>query len=288
MNNLKTIALAGAVALWSQNVDAESSSEILASDNLSNQVKISQESISNQTNLLLEMEKSGLFMPWEKLTSKQVRETLLNYGINPTLIEWIEIVDYVPTTLNELDFISKGEIFWDKFTVENISTKLEEIAKQMNLEFWSQYNEWDWTQVIEDMNPNEDEAEVLNSYVDLLPSKVDALTAWQGATKLIAVKRFANHPEQVSAKQKETMEFLLADNIYGIISALRPDLLKDVKKLVLPKNLEGKSYTFIESNYEIVSVINKLLPKEDKIWAERITDFAEVYAEVLKKVEKNM
>jgi hypothetical protein len=75
------------------------------------------------------------------------------------------------------------------------------------------------------MNPNEDEAEVLNSYVDLLPAKVDALTAWQGATKLIAVKRFANHMDQVKESQRETMEFLLVDNIYGIINALRPDLL---------------------------------------------------------------
>jgi hypothetical protein len=130
------------------------------------------------------------------------------------------------------------------------------------------------------MNPNEDEAEVLNDYIAALPDRVDPLTVWQGATKLLAVKRFANHPEQISDQERETMEFLLVDNMYGIIKALRPELL-DGKILVLPEEYQGKSYKFLDTNYQLVSIINSLLPKEDHIKSERITDFNEVYAQIL-------
>jgi hypothetical protein len=80
MNKLTTLAAASTLALASQTATAESnntSSESINA-NASAQIEVVKDSVCNQTKLALEMEKCGLEMPNETLTSKEVRNILLS------------------------------------------------------------------------------------------------------------------------------------------------------------------------------------------------------------------
>ncbi len=180
-----------------------------------------------------------------------------------------------PATSNKVELLSKRQLFADEFTVKNFKQKLTSIPQQLSFNLP--------VKLVDDLaNIDGKDVSLINGYIKALADHVEPQSALSGLAALTSVKR-NEEGESGDSKLDLITELVLIDNVYRVVSALRPKLLQDKRVLVLAVKKDIRPYVFIEPDYELVSVINKLLPKEDQIQENRITDFQEVYAQVLEQ-----
>lgn len=214
---------------------------------------------------------------WEGLTSKEIFIQLQQIWVSPEMLEGSKKIDISESDEVEQTPLSKEDAFWIwEFTAENISNRLEKIAKKFNSLYGSQYVYWDWTESMQKVAPLEEEAIMLNNYLERLPNKIEKpLDTWQTMVSLLALDR------QKQLDKTPLMDFLLLDDAYKVLKVIRPDLAEKWTVIELWPEFGWKTYTIVQPTAENMFAVNSFL--YHKIPAEKIIDFEEAYAKIVEE-----
>lgn len=223
------------------------------------------------------------------LTANEVRDTLLANGLTEELVTSMKIESYVKPTADDYKLVKKETIFQAELTAENVGAELDKLALQFHESNDTQYTPDAWADAMKEVNPNEDELEVIELYKQLTPDNIDAVVFWKWLTAQLAVKRFANHPENVKeGTDQQILDMYLADNMVSIIEARDPELFQrmNITQITLPEEYGWAILRYTDNNFEVVTVVNQVLAMPDIIKSDKIDDFEEVYAKIMQEGEE--
>lgn len=195
----------------------------------------------------------------EQITSNDIREYLITLWIDPQELPGVRVQENQYESGEFQESISLEELWLDgtdNFTVENISTKFEAILATINQKYPIQFTQWD------ELSPNEDEVQVLNNFIALLPTEVKPVTLANALTWIMALKKYSEMDiSELSAAEK----VILNANVASVLAMISPELTESSLSLVLPKWLlineipleTDRTYSSVKIDKAVVKAISE-------------------------------